>query len=309
MLKKENKLIQETSPPSLFPQFEKYVTKYQLLANAKGSLAAKLPRILGQGRTRAEGLDLPPAPVERRQELVSLNLPAGSPVPPEVEAEIASVNQQLTKELETFRRPEGIRRFATTVLKTLEVPSGVKDSHFFAGRLVLVHDKSGKNWSWRLTPNYPIISKIPPDIGYVVTAHAVAESILAETTLSVEVFHDRLILAWTMARHFSPNNDVLILDVARMFKVASQSERFWSSPIRRNFTDIPDGAFIANLINWMRNKPMRADSESFEFVPATLNQAHGPKSQAFFMPVNPEGTQVRPVIYLRRAAFRNRTDT
>ena len=294
----------------MFPQFEKYVDEYQLLANAKGSLAAKLPRILGQGRTRAEGLDLPPAPVERRQELASLNLNllAKSPIPPEVAAEIASVDQQLTREVEVLRRPREIRRFATTVLKKLEAPSGVKDNHFFAGRFVLVHDKAGKNWSWRLTPNYPIVSKIPPDIDYVVTAYEVAESILAKTTLSVEIFHDRLILAWTMARHFSQSNDVLILDVARMFKVASQNDRFWSSPIRRNFTDIPDGAFVANLINWMRNKPMGTNSDSFDFVPATLNQAHGPESRVFFMPVNPEGTQVRPVIYLRRTAFRGRSD-
>ncbi len=297
--------MQETSSTPLFPLFEKYAAERSLLANAKGSLAAKLPRILGQGKTRAEGLDLPPAPVERRQELVSLSLPPNEPLPDEVVAEIAAVRQQLSDELDVLRHPEGVRRFATGVLRELSVPSGVQDNHFYAGRLILVADGAGKNWSWCLTPHYPIASKIPPDVNYVVRAHAAAEKVVDETTMPVDVFQNRLTLAWVMARHFTTSDDVFISDVARMFKVAAQDERFWNSPARRSFTDIPDGAFIANLLNWRRNKPATPDAETFEFVPATLNQAHGPNSKALFMPTNPEGTQTRPVIYLRRVSSRS----
>ncbi len=64
-----------TTPASPFPAFEQFVDRHGLLANPKGILAAKLPRILGQGQTRAIGLDMPPALIERQQELVSLNLP------------------------------------------------------------------------------------------------------------------------------------------------------------------------------------------------------------------------------------------
>ena len=59
----------------LFPELESYVERTGLLSNAKGILAARLPRILGQGKTRAEGLDLPPAAIERQQELLALSLP------------------------------------------------------------------------------------------------------------------------------------------------------------------------------------------------------------------------------------------
>lgn len=288
--------MSDTATTPLFPCFERYAAERRLLEIAKGSMAAKLPRILGQGKTRAEGLDLPPAPIERRQELISL--PLDGTIPPEVQKEIASVRRFIEAEQEALRRSEGVRRFATSVLKELKVAAGFKDNQFYAGRLVLVSDKSGMNWSWSLTPYYPIVSKIPPDLTYVVMAHSTAERILEDTTLSVDSFHQRLALAWAMARQFSSSDDVLITDVARMYKVAGQDDRFWSTPARRNFSDIPEGVFIANLINWRRSRPSGGDS--FEFVPATLNQAHGPKSKAFFMPVNPEGTQVRPVIYLRR---------
>ena len=94
-------------------------------------------------------------------------------------------------------------------------------------------------------------------------------------------FLDRLQLAWSMARHFESGDDVLIVDVARMFKIAAQDERFWNTPARRNFEDIPEAVFIANLINWRRNKDAVKQRDSFELVPATLNQAHGPNARAF----------------------------
>jgi hypothetical protein len=290
------------SDASLFPEFERFVTDQRLLENAKGALAAKLPRILGQGRTRAEGLDMPPPPIERRQELVAFRFPDGLSVPESVRSEIKEVQQQIDSEFGLLAQSDGIRRFATQTLKRLEgVQTGIKDNQFFAGRLVLKADKAGQNWSWCLTSHYPIISKIPPDLDYVCHAYAAAENLIEQTTLPVELFYDRLVLAWSLARHFSTTDDVLILNVSRMFKVAAQDERFWNTPARRNFNDIPDGTFIANLMNWRKNRSESTEDVKFEFVPATLSQAHGSNSKAFFMPVNPEGTQVRPVIYLRRS--------
>lgn len=285
----------------LFPALERFVENTGLLANAKGILSARLPRILGQGQTRAEGLDMPPAAIERQQELLALTLPEEASRAPDVQKEIAEARRAVEAHAEHMRHPDNRRRFAMQVLHRLEdVPSGNKDNQFFAGRLVLVPDKGGQNWAWSMTPHYPVIAKIPADIEYVVSAYASSERIVEKWTMPVERFLDRLSLAWTIARHFGEGDNVFIADVARVFKVAVQDERFWGSPARRNFEDVPEAVFIANLINWRRNRDAVGSRESFELVPATLNQAHGHKSRAFFVPSNAEGTAVRPMIYIRR---------
>src|SRR5205085_2474950 len=107
--------------------------------NAKGIIAARLPRILGQGQTRAEGLDMPPATIERQQELVALSLPEEASRDPGVQNEIAEARRAVEAHTEHMRHPENRRRFAMQVLHRLEdVPTGNKDNQFFAGRLVLV---------------------------------------------------------------------------------------------------------------------------------------------------------------------------
>jgi len=292
--------MSHSQSPALFPALERFVERTGLLANAKGILSARLPRILGQGQTRAEGLDMPPATVERQQELLALTLPEAALRDTGVQDEIAEARRAVEAHTEHMRHPENRRRFAMQVLHRLEgVPTGNKDNQFFAGRLVLVPDKGGQNWAWSMTPHYPVIAKIPADIEYVVSAYAASERIVDKWTLPVDRFLDRLTLAWTMARHFGEGDNVFIADVARFFKVAAQDERFWGNPSRRNFEDVPEAVFIANLINWRRHRDA-ASRESFELVPATLNQAHGPKSRPFFVPGNAEGTVVRPMIYIRR---------
>jgi hypothetical protein len=150
-----------------------------------------------------------------------------------------------------------------------------------------------------MTPHYPVIDKIPADIEYVVGGFKAADEAVEKWTLPVDNFLDRLALAWAMARYLTRSDSVLIADVARLFKIAVQSQRFWRRPSRRNFEDVPEAVFIANLINWRRHKSSLGKSASFELVPATLNQAHGAKSRPFFVPTNAEGTIVRPMIYIR----------
>lgn len=282
----------------LFPNFEKFIIDNDMLSKAKGNLAAKLPRILGQGKTKADGLNLPPSTIERKIELVSLNLLNDPELPASVREEIEKTRQELEVELRKLKTNEGVRILATHVLRRLSAPTGFKDNHFFAGRLVLTYEKQSLSWSWGITPHYAIISKIPPDIDYLDQAYAAADKLINEITLPADVFEKRLELAWLMARHFSCRDDVLVINVARAFKVAAQSEKFWKSPQRRFFLDFPEATFIANLLNW-RNQKDRRDS-NFEFVPATLQQTRGPKSNVYYIPMNPEGTQVRPVIYLRK---------
>ena len=246
---------------------------------------------------------MPPAPIERRQELLAFPLPEEASQDSSVQNEIAEAQRAVDEHTEYMRHPENRRRFALQVLHRLErTPTGNKDNQFFAGRLILVPDKSGQNWAWSMTAHYPVIAKIPGDVEYVLSAYNASERIVAKWTLPVDRFLDRLSVAWTMARHFSESDDVLIADVARLFKIAVQDERFWRNPSRRNFSDVPEAVFIANLINWRRHRDSVGPRESFDLVPATLNQAHGARSRAFFVPGNAEGTLVRPMIYIRRKA-------
>lgn len=291
----------QVQTPRLFPALERFVERTGLLANAKGILAARLPRILGQGKTRAKGLDMPPATIERQQELLALALPEEASRDPGVQGEISEARRAVEAHAEHMRHPENRRRFAMQLLHRLDgVPTGNKDNQFFAGRLVLVPDKGGQNWAWSMTPHYPVIAKIPADIEYIESAYAASERIVEKWTMPVDRFLDRLSLSWTMAHHFGEGDNVLIADVARFFKVAIQDERFWGNPARQNFEDVPEAVFIANLINWRQHREAAGSREAFELLPATLNQAHGPKSRAFFVPSNPEGTLVRPMIYIRR---------
>lgn len=293
-----------TTAAPLFPAFEAFA-EHHLRGKVTGILSAKLPRILGQGRTRAEGLDLPPAPIERRLTLATLDLPAHFHVPPEVEAEIRDAKRDAERELDALKKPEGANRLAVGVIKQLQAQlggqaAGQKDGQYYAGHFVLVPDKTKSNWAWSLTRHYPIISKIPPDLDYLVQAHAAAKAAVQALVLAPEVFEQRLALSYAMARQFSAGDDVLIQDVARMYKVAAQSEKFWSSPSKRLYEDVPDGALIANISAWRRSRP----SGGFTFVPATLNQSMGANAKAFYLPTNLEGTMTRPVIYLRREGDR-----
>lgn len=283
---------------NLFPIFEQFVLDNDLLNKAKGSLAAKLPRIMGQGKTKAEGLNLPPAPIERKLELISLIRSQEMDFPVSVRNELEKIKAEVDEEYAQLKSSEGIRELAIQVLRRLSPPAGQKDNSYYAGKLVLQPVSRGSTWCWSVTPYYPLVSKIPPDVEYIEKAFAAAEALLESLIMPFATFENRLRLSWTMARHFSETDDVLIVDVARMFKIASQEERFWNSPKKQFFIDMPEAAFIVNLLNWRRSRePSEVD---FEFVRATLHQAHGQKATVFYMPQNPEGTQVTPVIYLRK---------
>jgi hypothetical protein len=304
MQDQKNSAMIDKSPALLFPAFAAYAEDH-LKGKVSGILSAKLPRILGQGRTRAEGLDLPPAPIERYQTLAKLDLPAVFQLPPAVEAEILAAKRQVARELDAMKKPDATKRLAVGVIRHLQTQlgteaAGQKDGQYFAGRFVLVADRSGENWAWSLTKYYPIISKIPPDPDSVIQAHAAAELAVQALVLPPEVFELRLALSHAMARVFSATDDVLIQDVARMYKVAGQSDKFWNNPAKQRFEDVPDGALIANISAWRRSRP----DSGLTFVPATLNQSMGANAKAFYLPTNPEGTMTRPVIYLRRETGR-----
>lgn len=281
---------------SLFPRVEKYIDDQGLLTKLKGH-QAQLYRILGQGSTKARGMDIPPAEIERKMELAAFKPLHDPEVPEPVRMEIDRVRRELEGELSTLKKVEEQKKLANQVLRGLGLShSGIKDNRFYAGRLILNCENNGKSWSWSLTPHYPIIDNIPPDSKYVQKAYEVAEELLKEILLDPEVFENRLKLSWLIARHFTPGEKILIIDVARMYKIAGQPDRFWSAPKKGTFVEMVDAAFIANLINWLK-QPVE---KTFSFSQATLHQAHGKNTKAFYLPVNAEGTQTRPVIYIEK---------
>lgn len=279
-----------------FPAFRLFANESGLIDSAKGSLAARIPRILGQGKSKAVGFDVPPALIERKLELAALKHSDVS-LPQEAQREV----EQAELDIQTLRaelmREDGVRKLAVAVLRLVGSPSGTKDNRYYAGRFVLTHDRSGFEWSWSVTPHYPVIRKLPPDAEFIASAFFAARDQIQNYTMPPEVFEERLRLAWLIARHFSSSDDVLVTDVMRMFNVAAQPERFWQAPKKQNFTDLPTAAFVLSLMQSKRTGG--SAMAGLEFVPATLNQAHGKSAKVFFLPLNPEGTEVRPMVYLR----------
>ena len=282
----------------LFPEVEQYIVITDMLNKLKGN-QAQLYRIIGRGNTKSRELDMPPAEIERKMDLVAFKPLKNKDVPSNVRKEIDAVRQSLDSELANLKKRDVQKRIANQTLRSLtEVKSGNKDNHFYAGRLILVVDKAGKNWSWRLTPHYPIIANIPPDPEYIAKSYYEAEKLLGKIIMPAEIFDIRLNIAWMLARRFSLGENVLIIDVARMYKIAGQPEKFWNTPKKGNFVDLPDAAFIANLINWRRQSGL--EKTDFKLVQASVHQALGPQAKVFYMPSNKEGTQTRPVVYITK---------
>ena len=291
-------MIQDNMRYPPFPAFERFVSENDLLVKATGSLAAKLPRIVGQGTTRAVGLELPPAPIERKIELVSLEIPGGIKLPESVLREIENVQRELDQELREVTTEEGSRRLCSHVIGGLPIKGGIKNNYFYAGRFLLVPDKKTLSWAWSITPHYPIISKIPPDPDYMIQAYEAAEKKVVEVVMDHRDFELKLGLAWRMARHFSRSDEVLIVDVARMFLISAQDNKFWQSPQRKFYKDLPQAAFISNFLSW-KQKQSVGDEAKFELIPAVLNQTLRSDAQVFYLPLDYEGTQTRPYRYIR----------
>jgi hypothetical protein len=284
---------------TLFPHFQRFVEASHL-DRAKGSLSAKLPRILGQGTTRATGLTDPPAVIERKMELAGLEFPAQPVVPEQVQSEVRAASADVEALRTELKRPDGLRRFIADSLRELAVETGSSNGYHFAGRLILRSSKSGFEWAWCVTPHYAIVERIPPDPHYVGKAFRAAQEKIKALVVEPADFEKKLSLAWTMARAWSKSDDVLVTDVMKMYQIAGQEDKFWQSPKRVHYKDLPDAAFVVNLINWRSHSGI--NGAGFTFVPATLSQASGKRASVFFLPLNAEGTEVRPMIHLRRSS-------
>ena len=213
----------------LFPAFEK-LGQETLARQGICILSAKLPRILGQGRTRARGFSICP---QRRSNLPrplpALTSSPRSECPLRKRSKSARPDAKVELELEAMQaasRNQAVRsrrdQAASGLTRTRD--RGQKDGQYYAGRFVLTHDKAGANWAWSLNEYYPIISKIPPDPDYVVRAHAEAEGAVQALVLAPETFEQRLTLSHAMARVFSTGEDVLIQDVAQCTRLLGRTK-------------------------------------------------------------------------------------
>lgn len=282
----------------MFPEFEKYAKQENLLSKKlTGSLDAKLPRILGQGKTKAVGLDLLPAPIERKQEFANLEFPPTFKVPQAVIEERSRIKLEVEKELRQLCSEEGARSLASSVIRGIKAdPQGLKNNYFYAGTFLLIPDKKRASWSWSITPHYPVIEKIPPDFDYLVKAFTVAEETVEKMLVTPDEFEKQLELSWHLAMHFTGNSEkVLLSDVARMYVITAQDSKFWGNPQKRFFNDVPDASFIANLVNYKRNYKSPSGPK-FEFMPATLNDSY--RKNIYHIPLDREGTQTRPYVYI-----------
>lgn len=284
----------------MFPEFEKLVQAEDLLnRKLSGNLSAKLPRILGQGNTKAKGLDAPPSPIERKQELVTLDLPKDWNAPQSVLLEIEGVATDLKLELKSLCSEAGVRKLASNVLNKLDVESkGIKNGYFHAGGFLLIPDQKKSSWSWSITPHYPVIEKVPPDQDYLVKAFAAATETVKQMIFDPRLFERKLELSWLLAQHFAKDKKMILLsDVAKMYGLAVQDNKFWGNPKKSFFIDAPAASFIANLTNYKRTASLD-NARSFEFMPATLNDSY--KKDVYHLPMDREGTQTRPYVYIVR---------
>jgi hypothetical protein len=284
-----------------YPAFADFIEANRLLEKIQGGNAhVSIRRILGQGKTRAEGLKLefPPALIERAMELAKLDMskvPAlkSAPIPDSVKAEVEAAKRHVDDEVRRLKGPEGWEKMARQCLIQLPQPNGFKDGYFFAGGCLLQFDKKGMTWSWTFTQHYSLVSKIPSDVDYIVRAYDSAKATLLELILPPDQFMDKLELAWKIASHLTKSEQVLLREVARIFLVAGQSESFWKDLRRQNFQDLPHGLFAASMASAKRELLSK-----FVLEPATLNQSHGAGAIAYFLPKNDEGTQAMPYSYI-----------
>ena len=206
-----------------------------------------------------------------------------------MQAEIAAAATDVRLLREELSSQAGLRRFVAQCFDLLEGNKGASNGHHFVDRFVLRHAKNGFEWSWCVTPHYPVVSKIPADPTYVARGLEVARSHVKALVLETAEFERRLALAWQMARHFSNTDEVFVTDVMKLFQVAGQDARFWQNPKRAFYKDLPEAAFVVNLIDWRARVGLEV--APFTFVPATLSQTSGQGRKVFYMPMNAAGTE------------------
>lgn len=225
-----------------------------------GNLQSQIPRILGSGKTRAEGFfdeKKPPALIERLYEYSRLDLDRLSseinyPIleGDAVRSEHRQVQLQIKSIQDQLDRPnDGWERSAREVLSKLGETAPGRSGRYALGDLELAYDKKSFSWTWSYRGVYPLLSKLPPDIAYICDGYKDASRRMKEAIVPIDDFLASLRLAWTICKHRSGSGHVLIRDVARVYVVAAQGQVFWDKPSKSSFSDIPEAIFVINLVH------------------------------------------------------------
>jgi len=243
-------------------EFIAFAEKVRLLdkLSRKGNLQSVVPRILGNGKTRAEGLfdeKKPPALIERQFEYAKLDLKQllGEINYPAVginslRDEQARTQQQIKSLQEQLERAnDGWERTAREVLSRLGEATPGRGGRYASGDIVLSFDKKTFAWAWTYRGAYPLVSKLPHDLDYICEGFCAASRRMSEAIVPSAEFISSLQLAWIISKQKSGPGPVLIRDLAKVYQVAAQSAAFWDKPAKSSFTEISDAAFVINLVH------------------------------------------------------------
>lgn len=285
-----------------FCQYAERIRLLELLPKG-GPLPPLISRIVGKGKTRAEGFfdDRPPTIIERLYDYAKLDITrlvsdVNRPFPDSIREEQVKARQQIDEIERNLKTPDGWQRFAREILFSLGDQSPGRSGKFIKGDLELIFDAKSLTWSWSLAGAYPLVTKLPHDKEYVIEGLHAAERRLQEAVIQPEDFLQKLKLAWALAQHFSSTDQVLIKDVARLYLVAAQSDGFWARPCKQTFTDMAEASFVLNL-----TKSIDVVRSHFELEKATIHQTKlGGKGKdvAFDLPKR-GGLGTEPYSYIR----------
>lgn len=241
-----------------------------------GNLSSAVPRILGSGKTRAEGLfdeKKSPALIERHFEYAKLdidrlgndiNYPIGNDVREEqtqVKSEIESIKNQLQ------HPTDGWQRSAREVLWNLGEKTPGRNGRYSMGELELTFDEHSFSWTWTYRGTYPLVSKLPHDVDYICEGYRDAMRRMKDAIVPTTEFLSSFQFAWKIAKHRAGVGPVLIRDIARAYVVASQGQPFWDKPSKSTFVDRVDAVFVINLVHSIEDV-----RKLFEFEKAGMHQ-------------------------------------
>jgi hypothetical protein len=273
-----------------------------------GNLQTAVPRILGQGKTRAEGLfeDRAPALIERLSEYAKLDLSRleseisyliadEDPVRAEQNAAKAQI-KRLEEQLATSA--EGWERTAREVLSKLGERTPGRGGRYALGDLELAFDTKSMAWRWTYRGAYPLVSKLPHDVDFICDAHRDASRRMAEAIVPQEEFLAALRLAWVITKHRATGVPaVLIRDLAKAYLVAAQPSAFWDRPSKTTFVDLGEAVFVINLVTAIDEV-----RKSFELEKAGVHQTSlggRERNIAFELPKRGGGTEPYSTIRLK----------
>jgi len=294
-------------------QFIAFAEKVRLLEKLPrgGNLQSAVPRILGNGKTRAEGLfdeKKPPALIERQYEYSKLDLnKLGSDINypildsdpiREEQSQLQRHIRQLEDQLE--RQNDGWERSAREVLYKLGEKTPGRSGRYVMGDLELAFDKKSFSWTWTYRGAYPLVSKLPHDVDYICDGYQDASKRMKDAIVPPADFLSSLRLAWVISRHRAGSGPVLIRDLAKVYLVAAQPTSFWDKPSKSSFADINEAVFVINLVHTIDEV-----RKSFELEKAGLHQtALGGRGKniSYDLPKRGGGTEPYSTIRLKDSA-------